>query len=123
MVQAAITVPQAATTGSGSLPPLSFAAALAGTTVNDDRPFPTLCIKCDALSIKIYQEEYRKGVEDCRKVLRARLTLNKGDKPHSVRDLISKIGKTWKTSAGWKMVPLGKGCWNKGCFAKSPLKF
>jgi len=69
MVQAAITVPQAVATGSGSVPPLSFAAALAGTTVNDDRPFPTPCIKGDALSIKICQEEYKRGVEDCRKVL------------------------------------------------------
>jgi len=79
---------------------LSFAAALAGITVNDDRPFPTPCIKGDALSIKICQEEYIKGVEDCRKVLRARLTLNKGDKPYSARDLNSKIGNIWKTSAG-----------------------
>jgi len=109
MVQAAIMVPQAATTGLGSVPPLSFAAALAGTTVNNDRPFPTPCLKGDALSIKICQEEYRRGVEDCRKVLRARLTLNKGDKPYTARDIISKIGKIWKTSAGWKMVPLGKG--------------
>ena len=109
MVQPATTVPQAVTTGSGSAPPLSFAAALAGTTVNDDRPFPNPCIKGDALSIKICQEEYRNGVEDCRKVLRARLTLNKGEKPYSARDLNSKIGNIWKTSAGWKMVPLGKG--------------
>ena len=61
------------------------------------------------ISIKICQEEYRKGVEDCRKVLRVRLTLNKGDKPFSARDLSTKIGKIWKTTAGWKMVPLGKG--------------
>jgi hypothetical protein len=92
-----------------SAPAMSFAAALAGKTVIDDKPFPSPCIKGGALSIKICQEEYRKGVEDCRKVLRARLTLNKGDKPYSARDLSIKIDKTWKTMAGWKMVPLGKG--------------
>jgi hypothetical protein len=42
-------------------------------------------------------------------VLRARLTLNKGDKPFFARDLSAKIGKIWKTMTGWKMVPLGKG--------------
>ena len=94
---------------SGSVPPLSFAVALAGTSANVDRPFPTPCIKGDALSINICQEEYTKGVEDCSKVLRARLTLNKGDKPFAVRELSAKIGKVWKTTAGWKMVPLGKG--------------
>ena len=37
------------------------------------------------------------------------MTLNKGDKPYSARDLSNKIGKLWKTTIGWKMVPLGKG--------------
>jgi hypothetical protein len=62
----------------------SFAAALAGPKVIDDRPLPTPCIKGDALSIKICQEEYHRGVEELKKALRARLTLNKGDKPYSV---------------------------------------
>jgi hypothetical protein len=88
---------------------LSFAAALAGSAVSDDVPFPTPCIKGDALSIKIGQEEYHKGLDDCKKALRARLTLNKGDKPYAARDLSAKIGKIWKTTANWKMVPLGKG--------------
>jgi hypothetical protein len=92
-----------------SLLTMTFSAALSGQRVVDDRPFPTPCIKGDALSIKICQEEYHRGLEDCKNALRARLTLNKGDKPYSARDLTNKIGKLWKTSAGWKMVPLGKG--------------
>jgi len=88
---------------------MSFAAALAGAQAVEDRPYPTPCIKGDALCIKIFQEEYCKGVEDCKNALRARLTLSKGDKPYSARDLNNKIGKLWKTTAGWKMVPLGKG--------------
>ena len=99
----------ATTVSNGSELPRSFASALAGTTVIDERPFPSLCIKGDALCIKIFQEEYQKGVEDCKKVLRARLTLSKGDKPYAARDLCSKIEKIWKTAAGWKMGPLGKG--------------
>jgi hypothetical protein len=90
-------------------PAISFASALAGANHNDELPFPAPCIKGDALSIKIGQEEYQKGVEDCRKVLRARLTLNKGEKSYSAWDLNAKIRNIWKTSAGWKMVPLGKG--------------
>jgi len=100
MVQSAATIQTA---------PKSFATALAGATVTDDRPLPSPCIKGEALSIKICQEEYRKGVEDCKKALRARLTINKGEKSYSVRDLSNKIGKLSKTTVGWKMVPLGKG--------------
>ena len=92
-----------------SAPTMSFAVALAGTTVTDNIPFPSPCNKGNALSIKICQDEYRKGLEDCRKALRACLTLNKGDKPYSARDLNNKIGKIWKTTTSWKMVPLGKG--------------
>ncbi|KEH24708.1 hypothetical protein MTR_6g003940 [Medicago truncatula] len=89
-----------------TITPLSFPAALAGTNVTDDMPFPSPCIKGDALSIKICQDEYHKGLEDCRKVLRARLTLNEGDKPYSAHVLSIKIGKIWKTTASWKMVLL-----------------
>ena len=92
-----------------SAPTQSFAAALAGANVIDDKPFPSLYIKGDSLSIKIFQDEYHKGVKECKNALRARLTLNKGDKPYSARDLSNKIGKLWKTTIGWKMVPLGKG--------------
>jgi len=101
-VSAAMVQPISATTK-------SFAAALGGPKVIDDRPLPTPCIKGDTLSIKIYQEEYHRGVEECKNVLRARLNLSKGDKPYFARDLSNKIGKLWKTTTGWKMVPLGKG--------------
>lgn len=103
-VPASTMVPQ-----SGTAPPISFAAAVAGQKVSDDRPYPSPCLKGGALSIKISQDEYCKGVEDFQRVLRSRLTLSKGDKPYSARDLSIKIDKIWKTSAGWKMVPLGKG--------------
>jgi len=37
------------------------------------------------------------------------LTLNKGEKLYSTRDLSTKLGKLWKTIMAWKMVLLGKG--------------
>jgi len=37
-----------------SAPTQSFAAALAGANVIDDKPFPSLYIKGDSLSIKIF---------------------------------------------------------------------
>jgi len=92
-----------------AIPTKSFAAALACQSTIDDRPFPIPCIKGDALSIRIGQEEYNRGVEDCKNALRARLTLYKGEKPYSTRDLSTKLGKHWKTMVAWKMVPLGKG--------------
>ena len=91
------------------VPPKSFVAALACRNVDNDSPLPTPCIKGDALSIKIGQDEYHRGVEECKHALRARLILNKGDKPYLARDLSTKLGLLWKTTAVWKMVPLGKG--------------
>jgi len=92
-----------------AVPPKSFAAALAGQNSNDDRPFPTPCIKGDALSIRIGQNEYQRGVEECKNALNAMLRLNKGDKLYSSCDLITKLGKIWETTVAWKMVPFGKG--------------
>jgi len=97
---------------SQALPTKTFAAALTGQAKNDDSPFRTPCIKGDALSIRIGQDEYQRGVEECKNMLRARLTLNKGDKLYSARDLSTKLGKLWKTLAVWKMVPLRKGCYD-----------
>jgi len=91
------------------VPTKSLAAALACQNTIDDRPFPIPCIKGDALSICIGQEEYNRGVEECKNALRARLTLYKGEKSYFARDLSTKLGKLWKTMAAWKMVPLGKG--------------
>lgn len=40
---------------------------------------------------------------------KGRLTLIKGDKPYTARDLASKLGKIWKMVYEWKMVSLGRG--------------
>ena len=75
----------------------------------DDVPIPIPCLKGDALSIKIDQDEYSKGLAECQYALRGRFTLTKGDKPYTARDLASKLGKIWKMAHEWKMVSLGRG--------------
>lgn len=89
----------------------SFVAVLGGTSssVVDDTPLPTPCLKGDTLSIKIGQDEYTKGLADCQYALWGRITLSKGDKPYTARDLASKLGKIWKMVHEWKLVSLGRG--------------
>jgi len=59
--------------------------------------------------IRIYQEEYKKGLYEVQNALRGRLTLSTGDNSYSVHNLVTKLGKLWKTGGKWKMVSLGKG--------------
>ena len=92
-------------------PPKSFAAVVGGfrSPPAEEPPYLVPCIKGDSLSIRICQDEYVKGLEECQFGLRGRLTLSKGDKPYTARDLASKFGKFWKMVHQWKMVPLGRG--------------
>jgi len=92
-----------------NVPKKSFAAVLDGRSPTNDTPLPIPCIKGDTLCIKIGQEEYTKGLEECQNAPRGRLTLVKGDKPYTARDLAAKLGSVWKLAHKWKMVPLGKG--------------
>lgn len=93
-----------------TMPP-SFAAVLGGamSAPLEEAPYSVPCLKGDALSIKIGQDDYSKGLAECQYVLRGRLTLNKGDKPYTARDLATKLGKVWKMVHEWKMVSLGRG--------------
>jgi len=92
-----------------NVPKKSFAAVLDSRSSNDDASLPVPCIKGDVLCIKIGQEEYAKGLDECRNALRGRITLVKGDKPYTARDLAKKLYSIWKLAQKWKMVPLGKG--------------
>jgi len=95
-------------------PPKSFAAAVgcSRSPPTEEHPYPVPFIKGDSLSIRICQDEYVKGLEDCQYALRGRLILSKGDKPYTARYLASKLGKIWKMVHQWKMVPLGRGFYN-----------
>jgi len=92
-------------------PPKTFATAVGGSQspMTEEPPYLVPCIKGDPLSIRICQDEYVKGLEDCQFALCGRLTLSKGYKPYTARDAVSKLGKIWKIVHQWKMVSLGRG--------------
>ena len=84
-------VQSAATVQPVSAPTQSFAAALAGASVTDDRPFPFPCIKGDSLSIKICQDEYHKGVEEFNNALRVGMTI--GPRSYGYSQKIPTMGR------------------------------
>jgi len=92
-------------------PPLrSFAQALVashGKATNDNLPQPT--IRGETLSIRITQPIYEQEVNVCKRNLRGRLVLNKGDKPYASKKIEDKLRKQWKTVAPWTLLSLGRG--------------
>ena len=88
----------------------SFAQALVAShsnVTNVIMPQPT--IRGDTLSIRITQPVYEKGVNVCKRNLRGRLVLNKGDKPYALKEIEDKLKKQWKTAAPWTLLSLGRG--------------
>lgn len=67
------------------------------------------CVKGEAMSIKISEEEYRKGLDGYKMNLHGRLILSKEDKPIKFNDLKEKLAKLWKSVGQWKIIPLGIG--------------
>lgn len=107
-----LATPAATTVRAQSNPPVaaSFAQILSAskpTSSNDDLPQPS--IRGETLSIKISQGMYEKGMAFCKRNLRGRLVLNKGDKPYAKRDIELKLQKLWKTSGAWSLLSLGRG--------------
>ncbi|MCI26271.1 NBS resistance protein, partial [Trifolium medium] len=90
-------------------PPRSFVQVLHDSCDVQISQLPSPSIKGDSLSIKITQEEYERGLTDCKRNHHGRLLLNKGDKPMTARDLSTKLSKIWLTSSQWKMISLGRG--------------
>jgi len=92
-------------------PPLrSFAQALVAShnkVTNITMPQPV--IHGDTLSIRISQPIYEKGIDVCKRNLRCRLVLNKGDKPYASKEIEDKLKKQWKTAAPWTLLSLGRG--------------
>jgi hypothetical protein len=68
----------------------------------DETPLSVPCIKGHVLCICIGHEEYKKGLTECQNALWGRLTLNKGDKPDTMCDLIAKLGQFWKQHVNGK---------------------
>jgi hypothetical protein len=90
-------------------PPRSFAEALHDSCAVQVSQLPSPAIKGADLCIKITQEEYEKGLANCKRNLHGRLTLNKGDKPVTARDLKTKLTSIWKIHGPWQLVSLGRG--------------
>jgi len=116
-------------------PTKSFAQALVAATVTDNSTsLPTPVIRGETLCIHISQETYARGVAVCKRNLRGRLILNKGDKPYGSREVLTKLQHLWTNIGPWKMTPLGKGyfefyfasyddlrtVWAKGTFNLKP---
>ncbi|PNX89783.1 putative NBS resistance protein, partial [Trifolium pratense] len=87
----------------------SFAQMLQDSCEVQIKELPSPVIKGDSVYIKITQEEYEKGLADCRRNLHGRVLWNKGDRPLTAKDLRIKLFAFWKTSHSWQMVSLGRG--------------
>lgn len=89
---------------------LSFAQAVsASTTISTSDDLPTPLIRGESVSIQISEQVYDKGMSVCKRNLRGRLVLSKGDKPYTAKDIQLKLQKQWKTKGIWSMTPLGRG--------------
>ncbi|MCI46682.1 NBS resistance protein [Trifolium medium] len=74
-------------------PPRSFAQVIHDSCDVQISQLPSPLIKGDSLNIKIMQEEYEKGLTDCKNNLHGRLLLNKGDNLMTARDLSTELSK------------------------------
>lgn len=61
--------------------------------VSSNDNFPQPLIRGEIVSIKITQDIYEKGMAVCKRNLRGRLVLNKGDKPYATKDIQMKLQK------------------------------
>ncbi|KAG5038181.1 hypothetical protein JHK86_019021 [Glycine max] len=70
---------------------------------------PKPCIKGCAVSIRISDDEYQKGLLSCQNNLHGRLILPKGTTPAKVTEVRDKLFKLWSPIGQWKIIPLGRG--------------
>jgi hypothetical protein len=116
--QAEIAPPEALPKGARVAPPplpvatpdVSFPQAFtASTKVSSNDNLPQPLIRGETVSIKITQDIYEKRMALCKRNLRGRLVLNKGDKPYATKDIQLKLQKLWSTTDTWSMLSLGQG--------------
>ena len=87
---------------------LSFTQAVTNNTNFTITDLPQPCMKGDSISIKISENEYTKGVEECKSILYGRLILKKGEKAPISKQLHETLIPLWKIN-NWKIAPMGKG--------------
>jgi len=74
----------------------SFAQALVFANGTDNSvPLPSPIIRGENLCIQISQETYARGIEVCKRNLRGKLVLSKGDKPYGYREVLTKLQQLW----------------------------
>lgn len=73
-------------------------------SINDNLPKRSILV-----SFRISQSMYEKGINFCKRNLRGRFVLNKGDKPYTSKEIEAKLQKHWKTAAPWTLSSLGRG--------------
>jgi len=86
----------------------TFAQALGNTCDIHLSQLPTSCIKGDMVVVRVDEEDYLAGLENCKTHLHGRIILSKGDKPLIDLDLTKKLQLVWKVIGPWKAIPLEK---------------
>jgi hypothetical protein len=69
----------------------SFAQVLSPSTVVKSAPLPQTTNRGDNLSIKITENVYIMGLENCKHHMHDRLILNKGDKPYTAKEITTNL--------------------------------
>lgn len=82
---------------------------LSPTPAISQSQLPKPCIKGCAVSIRISDDEYQKGLLSCQNNLHGRLILPKGTTPAKVTEVRDKLFKLWSPIGQWKIIPLGRG--------------
>jgi len=70
---------------------------------------PSPCIKNGEVTVRISEEDYLAGLEDCKTHLHGRIVRVKGDKPLTHLELSKKLDFVWNSLGPWKAIPLAKG--------------
>jgi len=58
--------------------------------------------------VRVDEEDYLAGLEDCKTHLHGRIILSKGDKTLTHLDLTKKLQLVWKAIGPWKTILLGR---------------
>lgn len=89
---------------------VSLADVIMGSSKHsiDLESLPQPCLKDDAISIRVSQYAYYKGINKCKLCLHGRLILPKGSSPVKLGELPKKIQEVWKISSHWCLISLGK---------------
>lgn len=87
----------------------TFAQAVSSLCEIPVSQLPQAVIKGDYLAINIPDDDYTKGMEDCKHNLHGRVIWPKGSTPLTVHALKAKLSHYWKDLSLWGVQSLGKG--------------